>query len=165
MSKARVREQGKVAWWVIVQTAVEARPDLTTQPRYEVPGDHVGYSSAVIDIGWVRLSPWLWSRFGHGVVKEQLKRRRKAILPKNCRNYFLGDPQYFIKYSTNAIRKHLDRDELLVEKNYHWFLFWCLFLREFIYHFSWAGAFNNWRFGRDFFMLCVPCPALPNGVP
>ena len=57
VSKAAIREQGRVSLGGIVQTAVGPRLDLTNQPRYVAPGDfHVGQFSAMINVGLASLS-------------------------------------------------------------------------------------------------------------
>ena len=55
----------------LVQTSLGAQPSFGTQPRYEAPGDlrvkSVEY--ALINIGFVILSPRKWPKVNHGTVK------------------------------------------------------------------------------------------------
>ena len=54
-----------------VQTPLATQPGLGTQPCYKAACDLLVeiVKNAVINFGLVRLSPWEWSKVGHGAAK------------------------------------------------------------------------------------------------
>ena len=60
-----------------VQTLLDVRPSLGTQPHYKTPSKlRVELvQNAVIDIRLVRLSPREWPKVGRGTAKYQLKQK------------------------------------------------------------------------------------------